>query len=455
MLLGEFDAARPLAVRAVEIAQQVGGAAEHAQGLATLGVVQAQRGELDAGLAALATSFRLALGAGSLENIVRAAANQMYLLITAGRFAEALQVARDGREAARSLGAPPALTWVLDNNAATVLFATGRWAEADQLLAEPDGELAANATRFLQLLRLELAAARGESERAAELAADLGKSPDDPRVTGSLHACLAEQALNAGDLAGATHEVAEGLAAVRDAAMAEEELRLLAAGARAAAELALLPPQARPRDLAAGWEELAAAVAGRARAITDRYPGRPEVAAFGALAAAEQARQAGRDDRVTWRAVAQAWQVAGQPYREAYARLREAGAAASTGRREQAARALAASQKLARQLPAAPLLALADELARRARLTSQPGPQASSATTAARFDLTAREIEVLALLTRGDSNRQIARTLFISDRTVAVHISRILSKLGVHNRTEAATISARLGLVPPAPATTT
>ena len=194
MLLGEFDAALPLAVRAVEIAQQVGGAAEHAQGLATLGVVQAQRGELDAGLAALATSFRLALGACSLENIVRAAANQMYLLITAGRFAEALQVARDGREAARSLGAPPALTWVLDNNAATVLFATGRWAEADQLLAELDGELA-RTRPILQLLRLELAAARGESERAAELSADLGKSPEDPRVTGSLHACLAEQAL--------------------------------------------------------------------------------------------------------------------------------------------------------------------------------------------------------------------------------------------------------------------
>ena len=64
----------------------------------------------------------------------------------------------------------------------------------------------------------------------------------------------------------------------------------------------------------------------------------------------------------------------------------------------------------------------------------------------ARFDLTAREMEILGRLVQGDSNRQIARALFISDRTVAVHVSRILDKLGVRNRTEAATVGARLGL---------
>lgn len=142
---------------------------------------------------------------------------------------------------------------------------------------------------------------------------------------------------------------------------------------------------------------------------------------------------------------------AGWPYREAYARLREAAAASRDGRRAQASRALAACQDLAGQLGAAPLLAQAGELARRARLaqgTVRP------AAPGARFDLTERELDVLARLVHGDSNRQLARALFISDRTVAVHVSRILGKLGVRNRTEAATVGARLGLlaVPDRPA---
>jgi DNA-binding CsgD family transcriptional regulator len=337
-----------------------------------------------------------------------------------------------------------------------VLIAIGRWAEADRLLAELVGEAGANMTRYLQLLQLELAVGRGQAERAAGLAQTLATSPADPRLVGPLHACLAEQALNAGDLPAAAAEVAEGLAALAGAALAEEEIRLLAAGARLAADLALLPVTAQPRDISADWGAQAASFAGRAAAIVEQHGGgRPDVAAFGALVAAERARQQGTGDRAAWRAVAGAWHAAGQPYREAYARLREAAAAAAAGRREQAARALAACESLARELPAAPLLTLADELAVRARLNRPPGrrpgnrsgSQAGAAAAAARADLTGREAAVLALLARGDSNRQIARALFISDRTVAVHVSRILGKLGTRNRTEAATVGARLGLV--------
>jgi DNA-binding CsgD family transcriptional regulator len=289
-----------------------------------------------------------------------------------------------------------------------------------------------------------LAVGRGESERAAELAAILGKVSDDPRLTGPLHACLAEQALNSGDLATAAAEVMDGLAVLAGGRLPAEEIRLLAAGARVAADLATLPRPARLAALADQWEQAAASIGGRAVAITGHSGGQPDVAAFGVLVAAEQEREHGTDQRATWRAVADAWQVAGQPYREAYARLREAEAAARAGRREQAARALAACEALARPLPATPLLALAGELAGRARLATAARPSAADA----RFDLTDRERDVLALLARGDSNRQIARALFISDRTVAVHVSRIFDKLGVRNRTEAATVGTRLGLTP-------
>ena len=210
-------AALPLALRAAQMAEQVGAVAEQAHALATLGILQAQRGERDAGLQALHTSLALARRAGSVEDAVRAAANHMYLLCTAGRFAEALEVARDGRQAAQSLGAPPALTSVLDNNTAAVLTATGRWAEADRLLAELLAESATSYTKYLQLLQLELAVGRGEGQRAAELAATLAKSPEDPLLTGPLRACLAEQALNLGDPAAAADEVADGLAAVNAA----------------------------------------------------------------------------------------------------------------------------------------------------------------------------------------------------------------------------------------------
>ena len=58
-------------------------------------------------------------------------------------------------------------------------------------------------------------------------------------------------------------------------------------------------------------------------------------------------------------------------------------------------------------------------------------------------ELTARELEVLELVALGMSNARIARTLFISEKTAGHHVSRILMKLGVHNRTEAARHLAR------------
>ena len=239
------------------------------------------------------------------------------------------------------------------------------------------GESSGKATHYLELLQLELAVGQGDSQRAASLAAALAKAPPDPGLAGPLRACLAEQALYAGNLAAAAGEVLDGLATLAGTGWAEEEIRLLAAGARVAADIAALPAADRPGHLPETWERAAVTFPERARAITDADGrGQPAVAAFGALAAAEHARQHRSDDPATWRAVADAWRVAGQPYREAYARLREAQVAARAGQRDQAARAVAAGEGLARKLPSGPLLSLAEEVARRAGLTAGTGQRA-------------------------------------------------------------------------------
>ena len=89
----------------------------------------------------------------------------------------------------------------------------------------------------------------------------------------------------------------------------------------------------------------------------------------------------------------------------------------------------------------------ADPLLRELRSGGAPAGRADPAVPGSRRDeaLTAREQEVLALVAQGRSNREIAGQLFISAKTVSVHVSNMLAKLGAAGRTEAVAVARRRG----------
>ena len=206
---------------------------------------------------------------------------------------------------------------------------------------------------------------------------------------------------------------------------------LLATAMRACAE-------AQPVGVSVSVRDLEAALAARAAAAAT--PG-PVEQAYATMFAAELTGASGRPDQAAWDKAAAAWEAIGQPYTLAYALLR---AAAASGNRDAAAARLPRAAEHASRLGAQPLLQQIARLARRTRieLPAVAGGRADLAP----FGLTAREMEVLRLVTAGRSNQQIAAELFISAKTASVHVSNILGKLGVASRTEAAATAHRLHL---------
>ena len=93
-----------------------------------------------------------------------------------------------------------------------------------------------------------------------------------------------------------------------------------------------------------------------------------------------------------------------------------------------------------------------DSLAARARLrltvgtNGAAGAEDEPAEDEDPFGLTPRERQVLALVAAGATNREIGRQLYMAEKTASVHVSRILVKLDVRSRTEAAGVAHRLGL---------
>jgi two-component system, NarL family, response regulator LiaR len=77
-----------------------------------------------------------------------------------------------------------------------------------------------------------------------------------------------------------------------------------------------------------------------------------------------------------------------------------------------------------------------------------PAPFASNAARQQTLGITARELEILTLIARGLSNREIATQLFVSENTVKTHCARAFDKLGAARRTQAVQRGKELGLLP-------
>jgi DNA-binding CsgD family transcriptional regulator len=173
--------------------------------------------------------------------------------------------------------------------------------------------------------------------------------------------------------------------------------------------------------------------------------------AVGLLFEAERSRSDGSSgDPAAWQAAVEACEVAGLRWEQAVA-LRWLGAALldDGGGRATSARALRAAHDMARTMGAAPLREEVETLARSARIDlGRPGEilRIDEDVSALR-NLTRREREVLAHLVTGRSYTEIAEALFISDKTVSVHVSNILRKTGARNRVEASALGRRHGVV--------
>ena len=121
------------------------------------------------------------------------------------------------------------------------------------------------------------------------------------------------------------------------------------------------------------------------------------------------------------------------------------------GDRVAAAESARAALETAERLGASWLIEEVSALRDRARLdleADSDGRQPSNGDGPADdpFGLTARERQVLALIAEGATNRQIGTALFMAEKTASVHVSRILSKLGVRSRTQAAAVAHRMHL---------
>ncbi|GAB2844160.1 helix-turn-helix transcriptional regulator [Lentzea nigeriaca] len=172
----------------------------------------------------------------------------------------------------------------------------------------------------------------------------------------------------------------------------------------------------------------------------------PEGRAWLARSNAEESRLQGPGDPWLWQQAVDAFGY-GLVFEQALCRWRLAeallGAESKENHREEAAEQLRLADEVATRLKAVPLQEAVASCAKRARITLRADEPARE-----HLDLfTPRERAVLALVASGRTNREVGEELYISEKTVSVHLSRIMAKLGASRRAEAVAIAYDRGLL--------
>ncbi len=458
LLQGRFREVLDAAPEALEVAERLGLDSERAGVLNRLGCALFALGDEREARRRMAESIELAERTGFTDDLATAYLNFADALHLAGRGAEAREVAELGlgrveHKLDLSAGGSARPMRFIRLNLAEIYFDLGDWERADAELEAVGGSSQGVAGAHAKLRAAQLALARSDVEQArADL--DLAEPPLrdalEPQYIATLAVLQAELALRTGDLDAARASVDHGIDRIqfcsedggRIALTAVAGLTVAAEGAERARDLGDDDAEHDAMDRAGSLVELA-----RAAAEED---GGPVETALLAMAEAELARASGDDDPALWDAAAQAWEAIQRPYPYALARWRQGQAELGRANRGAARVSLADAAAVAEDLGATWLSAEVEGVATRARLGLEE-PRSESREVAGEpdetpFGLTPRELQVLELVASGATNREIGERLFMAEKTASVHVSRILGKLDVRGRTEAAAVAHRHGI---------
>lgn len=420
------------APRAVELAQKVIDLVEEGDSLRAarlydrLGRYLHESGRTDAALSAFERALELVPTQPPSAERAQALAALADGLMLAWRFDESLAICEQALALARAVGAHAVELRALLNLGRDVAY-VGRADEGVGYLWRA----------------LELAEESGDP--LALLREDHGQ--------GIYDVYLAELALWERRWTDADQAVRDGLARARSRQAAQLRVWFCAKGLRAQAELAALARARSDADAVRNWLTRAQKLITVARrAAAEASAVTPNADGWLALAEAEYARARGVARPESWSQAAGSWERLERPPLMAYCRWRQAEALlAGSASRTEATVPLREAHAVAARIGAKPLLRELELLAQRARLDLAPPEAASSKGKQGPEEilgLTPREAEVLNLVARGYTNREIAATLVISVKTASVHVSHILRKLGAPNRLEAAAIAHRLAPLP-------